>query len=150
MLKGTLIGYPIVGVRVVLEDGASHAVDSSELAFRTACIYAFREAFANAKPTIREPIMEVEVNGPVEYQGVLISSLNRRKGLVSRSEAVEDYVYIQGKVPLSNMFGFSTDLRSATQGKGEFTMEYKKHEAVPASVQEELVEQYRKNKKIGA
>ncbi|KAI9097019.1 P-loop containing nucleoside triphosphate hydrolase protein [Phlyctochytrium arcticum] len=142
--KGSLIGHPITGVRFVLEDGMAHAVDSSELAFKLAGIYAFREAFAQAQPTILEPIMDVSLTAPVEYQGACIGLLNKRKGTIGDSEVVDDYVEVHADVPLNDMFGFSTDLRSCTQGKGEFSMEYKSHQSVPTFVQTQLIEEYKK------
>ncbi|PIA15135.1 elongation factor G, mitochondrial [Coemansia reversa NRRL 1564] len=142
MQQGFMIGHPIVGVRMVLEDGAAHDVDSSELAFRMATFYAFREAFRASKPRILEPVMTVDVSSPVEFQGNVLGSLNRRKGLIVNTETQEDYCAITAEVPLNNMFGYSTELRSGTQGKGEFTMEYKRHLAVPMEVQEQLILDY--------
>jgi elongation factor G len=118
MLKGAQIGHPVQGVRVVLTDGAAHAVDSNEMAFRLAAGYAFRQAFLEARPNILEPIMKVEVALPTEYQGTAIALLNKRKGQMTGSEAQDLQVTIHADVPLSQMFGFSTELRSATQGKG--------------------------------
>ena len=117
--KGAQIGHPVQGVRVVLTDGAAHAVDSNEMAFRLAAGYAFRQAFLEARPNILEPIMKVEVVVPHEFQGTAIALLNKRKGQMTGSEAQDLQVVILADVPLSQMFGFSTELRSATQGKGE-------------------------------
>ncbi|TPX71189.1 hypothetical protein SpCBS45565_g01315 [Spizellomyces sp. 'palustris'] len=142
--KGSLIGHPVTGVRFVLEDGLAHAVDSSELAFKLASIYAFREAFMKAGPAILEPIMDVSLTAPVEYQGTCIGLLNKRKGTIGDSEVQEDYVEVKADVPLNEMFGFSTDLRSCTQGKGEFSMEYKTHASVMPFVQQQLMEDYKK------
>ncbi|KAI8927075.1 P-loop containing nucleoside triphosphate hydrolase protein [Entophlyctis helioformis] len=141
--KGYLIGHPINGVRMILEDGAAHSVDSSELAFRIAAINAFREAFFKAKPIVLQPIMEVSVTSPAEYQGPCIALLNRRKGTILNSEVRDDYLEVQAEVPLNDMFGFSTDLRSITQGKGEFAMVYKKHEPVLPHMQETLVREFK-------
>ncbi|KAI8850586.1 putative MEF1-translation elongation factor G, mitochondrial [Chytridium lagenaria] len=142
--KGSLIGALVANTRFVIEDGMSHAVDSSELAFKLAGLYAFREAYAKAGPQILEPIMEVAVTAPTEYQGPVIALLNKRKGTIADSEVRDDYVEINGEVPLNEMFGFSTDLRSISQGKGEFSMQYKRHEAVPMHVQNVLMDEYKK------
>jgi len=113
--KGTLIGHPITGVRYVLEDGAAHAVDSNELAFRLAGLYALRDAYHAAGPQILEPVMSVTVTAPAEYQGIIVAALNKRKGVIHDTEAADGYVSVTGDVSLNAMFGFSTDLRSATQ-----------------------------------
>ena len=141
--KGSLIGFPVVGVRAVINDGASHAVDSSEQAFKTAAIMAFREGYEAAKPTILEPIMKVEVQAPEEFQGSVIGQLNQRRGTIVSTENAEGYVTAVAEVPLNSMFGYSTDLRSATQGKGEFTMEFAKYAPVPRNEQEEMMKAYR-------
>lgn len=142
--KGPLIGHPVNGVRMILEDGASHAVDSSELAFRIAAKNAFNDAFAKARPVILEPIMNVAITAPIEFQGSVIGGLNKRKGTIVDTEIQEDYFNVTADVPLNDMFGYSTELRSATQGKGEFSMEYKDHQAVPHNVQENLIQEYKK------
>ncbi len=142
--KGPLIGHPMTKVRMVLEDGLAHAVDSSELAFKIAAIYGVREAFLNARPIILEPIMDVAVTAPAEFQGPCIALLNKRKGMIGDTEVNEEYVEITSQVPLNEMFGFSTDLRSITQGKGEFSMTYKRHSPVMPFVQQQLIEEYKK------
>jgi elongation factor G len=144
--KGPLIGFPIVGVKCVVNDGASHAVDSSEIAFRTAALMGFREAYANAKPTILEPIMRVEVQFPEEFQGAVMGQLNQRRGTIISSEKQEGFVQAMAEVPLNDMFGYSTDLRSATQGKGEFTMEFQKYAEVPKQQREVMMTEYRNKK----
>ncbi|HOV65180.1 MAG TPA: EF-Tu/IF-2/RF-3 family GTPase, partial [Spirochaetia bacterium] len=121
--KGTLIGFPIVGVRVVINDGQSHPVDSSDIAFQMAAIGAFREAYNAAKPQILEPIMKVSVEGPTEFQGNIFASLNQRRGIIVSSVEDNNFCRVEAEVPLSEMFGYSTTLRSLTQGKAEFTME---------------------------
>jgi elongation factor G len=141
--KGSLIGFPVVGVRIVVNDGASHAVDSSEQAFKTASIMAFREGYAAAKAVILEPIMKVEVQAPEEFQGSVMGQLNQRRGVIVASENTEGYVIATAEVPLNEMFGYSTDLRSGTQGKGEFTMEFLKYSPVPKQEQEALMAQYK-------
>jgi elongation factor G len=140
--KGPQIGHPVVGVRCVLTDGQTHVVDSSEMAFRMAAMGAFRQAFAAARPSILEPVMNVEVSVPHEHQGVGIALLNKRKGQMTGSESQDLSVVIQADVPLSQMFGFSTDIRSATQGKGEFAMEYKEHAPVAGDVKKALMAKF--------
>ncbi|KAI9207573.1 P-loop containing nucleoside triphosphate hydrolase protein [Polychytrium aggregatum] len=142
--KGNLIGHPITKCRFVLEDGLAHVVDSSEIAFRLAAIGAFRDTYSKCNPIILEPIMEVSVTGPAEYQGAIIGLLNKRKGTIEDSEVRDEYIEIQARVPLNDMFGFSTDLRSITQGKGEYSMEYKEHAPVTMDVQKKLVDEYQR------
>jgi len=142
--KGWLIGHPVQRLRVVINDGQAHSVDSSELAFKTAMVQAIRQAFVKADPCVLEPVMAVEVEVPNEFQGTAIAEVNRRRGLINSSDADELQTVIRCDVPLQNMFGFSTDLRSSTQGKGEFTMEYKAHDFVTRDVQEKLMADYQK------
>jgi elongation factor G len=139
--KGSLIGFPIVNIRCVINDGQSHPVDSSDIAFQSAAIGAFREAYNKAKPCILEPIMKVTVEGPTEFQGNIFASINQRRGIISSS--VEDGLFsrVEAEVPLSEMFGYSTALRSLTQGKAEFTMEFEKYTKVPQSVSEALIKE---------
>ncbi|KIY73877.1 elongation factor G, mitochondrial [Cylindrobasidium torrendii FP15055 ss-10] len=144
MEKGTLSGNPINGVRMVLEDGSYHAVDSSELAFRTAAIGAFREIYHSAKPIVLEPIMKVEVVAPAEFQSAVIGSLNTRRGTIADSEVHDGELTVVADVPLNDMFGYSNQLRGCTQGKGEFSMEYKVHAPTIAPVQKQLEEEYKK------
>ena len=141
--KGALIGFPVVGVRCTITDGLHHPVDSSEQAFRTAALMGFREAYMGAKPTILEPIMKVEVQAPEEFQGTVMGQINQRRGVIIGSENAEGYVIATAEVPLNEMFGYSTDLRSGTQGKGEFTMEFLKYAAVPKQEQEVLMAEYK-------
>jgi elongation factor G len=140
--KGTMIGFPIVGIRCAVNDGASHAVDSSEMAFKTAAIMGFREAYANAKPTILEPIMKVEIDAPTEFQGSVVGQVNQRRGVILETVG-GDSVTVTCEVPLNAMFGYSTDLRSATQGKGTFTMEFARYAVMPKQEQEEMTKKYR-------
>lgn len=196
--KGALTGHPIVGVRVVLTDGAAHAVDSNELAFRLAAQGAFKQSFSQGRPTVLEPMMKVEVEAPLEYQvrrplhatcaaglcrpsghalllptlsagahrarraltrrnaprrapllrcaaqGTIVGQLNQRKGNVANVDSREASVVIEAEVPLDNMFGYSTDLRSATQGKGEFSMEYARHAPTSKEKQEAMIAEYQK------
>jgi elongation factor G len=141
--KGPLIGFPIVGVKVVLDDGNSHPVDSSEIAFKTAALMGFREAYNRAKPTILEPIMLVEVQFPEEFHGTVMGQLNQRRGTIISSEKQEGFVQAMAEVPLNDMFGYSTDLRSATQGKGEFSMEFKRYAEVPKQGRETMMAEYK-------
>jgi elongation factor G len=140
--KGTLIGFPVVGIRCLVNDGASHAVDSSEMAFKTAALMGFREAYAKSAPTILEPIMKVEIDAPVEFQGAVTGLVNQRRGIILETVG-GDSVSITCEVPLNAMFGYSTDLRSSTQGKGTFTMEFARYAVVPKQEQEEMTKKYR-------
>ncbi|MBD3850793.1 MAG: elongation factor G [Acidobacteria bacterium] len=140
--KGSLIGFPIVGVRAVLTDGNSHAVDSSDMAFKTAVRAAFRETYKKAKPRILEPVMKVSVEGPTEFQGVIYKTLMQRRGNVLGSTEDGGFARVDAEVPLAEMFGYSTDLRSVTEGKAEFTMEFAKYAPAPSDVTEELLKKY--------
>jgi elongation factor G len=144
--KGPLIGFPIVGVKVTLDDGQSHPVDSSEIAFKTAALMGFREAYQRAKPTILEPIMLVEVQFPEEFQGTVMGQLNQRRGTIVSTEKLEGFVQAMAEVPLNDMFGYSTDLRSATQGKGEFSMEFKRYAEVPKQAREVMMAEFKAKK----
>ena len=144
--EGSLIGFPVTGVRVVVNDGASHAVDSSEQAFKTAAIMAFREGYERAKAIVLEPIMKVEVSAPSEFQGSVMGLINQRRGVIIGSENNEGYLTGTADVPLAEMFGFSTVLRSATQGKGEFSMEFAKYAQMPRGAQDELMASFREKK----
>ncbi len=141
--KGSLIGFPVVGVRCVVNDGQYHDVDSSEQAFKTAAIMAFREGYESAKPVVMEPVMKVEVQGPSEFQGAIVGQVNQRRGMIVETSTVENNVVVVAEVPLNTMFGYSTDLRSATQGKAEFSMEFAKYAPVPRGEQEALMKAYR-------
>jgi len=141
--KGQLIGSPIIGVRVVLTDGQFHPVDSSDIAFQMAAQGAFKQAYKKAKPQILEPIMRVVVETPSEFSGNVFGSLNQRRGIIISS--IEDGLYsrIEAEVPLSEMFGYSTVLRSMTQGKAEFTMEFLKYGRLPNFLADQLMEEHR-------
>ena len=141
--KGSLIGFPIVGVRAVLSDGAFHAVDSSDMAFQTASRAAFRETYKKAKPQILEPVMKVSVEGPTEFQGAIYKTLMQRRGNVLGSTEDAGFARVDAEVPLASMFGYSTDLRSVTEGKAEFTMEFAKYSPAPGDVTEELLKKYK-------
>ncbi|KAM3357521.1 elongation factor G-2, mitochondrial [Capsicum galapagoense] len=144
--SGSLIGHPVENMRIVLTDGASHNVDSSELAFKLASIYAFRQCYTAAKPIILEPVMLVEIKVPTEFQGTVTGDINKRKGVIIGNDQEGDDSVITADVPLNMMFGYSTSLRSMTQGKGEFTMEYKEHAPVSSDVQTQLVNTYKASK----
>ncbi|MGZ3653394.1 MAG: elongation factor G [Bdellovibrionota bacterium] len=144
--KGMLIGAPVVGVRMKIQDGAYHDVDSSDIAFRIAAMAAVREVYMAAKPTILEPIMKLEVQAPEEFQGSVMGQVNQRRGVIQGTSNMEGYVTIEALVPLVEMFGYSTDLRSATQGKGEFTMEFSVYQSVPRNVQDEMVKKYQEKR----
>ncbi len=143
MVKGRLLGFPVVNVRVEIHDGASHAVDSSEMAFQEAARGAWREAYDRAKPKILEPIMRVVVEAPSEHNGNVMTTLMQRRGMVIGSQEDDLSVKIEADVPLSEMFGYSTTLRSGTQGKAEFSMEFEKYAQVPAAIAEELIAKHR-------
>jgi len=146
--EGPLVGCEVEGVKVVLQDGASHAVDSSDMAFRTCMANAVRDTMRKASPSVLEPVMTVEIESPSEFQGDVIAGLNRRMGMIQNSGMNDDGsgIKVTAEVPLANMFGYSTELRSLTQGKGEFTMEYLKHIQVPRNTQEELMKKYQEEK----
>ena len=141
--RGSLIGFPVVGVRCTINDGASHAVDSSEMAFKTASLMAFREGFERAKPVILEPIMKVETEVPQEFQGAVVGQINQRRGMILDTTSDQGVFIVVAEVPLNNMFGYATDLRSATQGKGTFTMEFAKYAPLPRGEQEEMIRKRR-------
>jgi elongation factor G len=144
--KGSLLGAPIVGVRAVVDDGASHSVDSSDLAFQQAAIGAFRDAYERCRPEILEPIMRLGVEGPTEYQGNVFSSINQRRGMIVSSSEDATFCRIEADVPLAEMFGYSTVLRSLTQGKAEYTMEFARYARVPTGIATKLKEDYRARK----
>ena len=147
MKKGTLIGAPVTGIRIVINDGAHHPVDSSDMAFQQAAIGAFRQAYEKAKPVILEPIMKVVVETPSEYQGQVLATLNQRRGMIVGTTDDGLYTVVEAEVPLAEMFGYSTALRSATQGKAQFTMEFAKYRPVPQNVAEELKRKYQEELK---
>jgi elongation factor G len=146
LAKGSLAGAPITGVRVAINDGSSHAVDSSDVAFQLAAVGAFKEGYQKAKPVILEPIMKVAVEGPSEFQGAVMGSLNQRRGMIIGTIEEANYTSVEAEVPLSEMFGYSTVLRSLTQGKAEFTMEFATYKQVPKSVSEEIIKKFQEEK----
>ena len=147
--KGSLIGAPVVGVRCTINDGQYHPVVSSDIAFQTAAIGAFREGYSKAKPVILEPIMKVQLAGPAEFQGNMFGLINQRRGVIIDSSDEAGNSTVNAEVPLSEMFGFSTILRSSTQGKAEFTMEFEKYGKVPNAVADELIKAYAEKRKAG-
>ena len=146
MVKGVLIEAAVTGVEMEINDGQSHAVDSSDMAFQIAARGAFKEAMQKAGPVIMEPIMKVQLEGPEEFQGGMQTTLIRRRGTIVGSESHHGNTVIDAHVPLSEMFGYSTELRSATQGKAEFTMEFAHYDKVPSQVQEDLIKKHQESK----
>ena len=138
--KGPKLEFPVTGIKIVLEDGASHAVDSSDKAFQAAARGAFLEGYAKAGSVIHEPIMKVVVETPTEFQGAVMKLLSQRRGMIVGSQDEGLQCVIEAEVPLADMFGYSTVLRSSTQGKAQFTMEFLSYRQVPQSIAEELVE----------
>jgi len=148
--RGSLISFPVVNIRCVINDGQSPSVDSSDITFKSAAIGAFREAYMKAKPCILEPIMKVTVEGPTEFQGNIFASINQRRGIIFSSTEEGAFSRIEAEVPLSEMFGYSTVLRSLTQGKAEFTMEFDKYGKVPQSISEQLIKEAEDKRKRDA
>ncbi|AKT38077.1 elongation factor G [Chondromyces crocatus] len=143
LTKGALIGAPVTGVAVTVNDGAAHAVDSSDIAFQEAARGAWRESYAKAAPHILEPLMKVAAEGPSEFQGGIVGILMQRRGIIIGSTEADGFCRVEADVPLAEMFGFSTILRSATQGKAEFSMEFARYAPVPVQIGEELIKKYR-------
>jgi elongation factor G len=143
LAKGMVIGAPVTGVSVTLDDGGSHAVDSSDIAFQEAARGAWRESYPKAHPQILEPVMKVAVEGPSEFHGSVVGILMQRRGIVIGTTEGDGFSRVDAEVPLAEMFGFSTVLRSATQGKAEFTMEFSRYLPTPTAISEELIKKYR-------
>jgi elongation factor G len=146
LAKGPQIGQPVTGVRVTINDGNSHAVDSSDMAFQQAAMGAWRDAFGRARPVILEPVMRVECEGPAEFTGAMVSTLSSRRGMIVGSTEEEGFARVEAEVPLSEMFGYSTTLRSATQGKAEFSMEFARYSKAPDAIARELMEKHEAEK----
>jgi elongation factor G len=138
MEKGPMMKFPVTGVNIVINDGASHAVDSSDKAFTAASQGAFRSAYMKAKPVINEPVMKVVVEMPTEFQGTVMGLLNQRRGIIVGAQEDGKMTVVEAKVPLAEMFGFSTFLRSSTQGQAQFTMEFSSYRKVPEALLEQI------------
>ncbi len=147
LVKGPRMEFPVTGIRVVVNDGASHAVDSSEMAFQAAARGAFLQAYQKAKPVIQEPVMKVVVETPAEFQGAVMGSLNQRRGMIVGAQDEGALCVIESQVPLAEMFGYSTVLRSLTQGQAQFTMEFLAYRQVPQAIAEELARKKAETKK---
>lgn len=145
--KGPLTGHKVLGVHMLVNDGGIHVVDSSELAFRSAIQGAFRESFSKATPIILEPVMDVSLTAPVEFQGNIIGLLNKRMATINNTDIGSDEFTISAECSLNSMFGFASQLRAATQGKGEFSLEFKNYAPAPPQLQRELIEAYAKKQK---
>ncbi|NLN07924.1 MAG: elongation factor G [Firmicutes bacterium] len=143
MNTGVLAGYPVIDVKVAVVDGSYHEVDSSEIAFKIAASMAFKSCLLQAKPVLLEPMMQVEVTTPEEYMGDVINDLNSRRGRIEGMEARPGVQLVRAKVPLAEMFGYATDLRSKTQGRGTYAMEFSHYEEVPKGLATEIVERQR-------
>ncbi len=139
MKNGILAGFPVVDVKVSLYDGSYHEVDSNEMAFKIAGSMGFREGASQATPVLLEPIMKVEIVTPEEYMGTVNGDLNRRRGILQGTEESPSGKVIKAEVPLKEMFGYATDLRSATQGRAVYTMEFEKYNEVPANIAESII-----------
>jgi len=146
MAKGPKLEFPVTGIAVTLVDGGFHAVDSSEMAFQAAARGAFKQAYEKAKPVIQEPIMKVEIESPNEFQGPCMGLINQRRGIILGAQDEGTMCRIEAQVPLAEMFGFSTVLRSSTQGKAQYTMEFSAYKTVPNSVSEEIEKKVREEK----
>ncbi len=136
---GVLAGYPVVDVKATLFDGSYHDVDSNENAFKMAAIFAFKDGMRAANPVLLEPIMAVEVETPPDFMGNVVGDLSSRRGIIQGMEDVIGVKVIKAEVPLGEMFGYSTSLRSATQGRATYTMEFKHYAEAPKSVAEAVI-----------
>ncbi|XP_065356924.1 elongation factor G, mitochondrial [Calliphora vicina] len=147
--KGMLSGHKLSGIRFRLQDGGHHIVDSSELSFMLAAHGAIKEVFQNGSWQILEPIMMVEVTAPEEFQGAVMGQLSKRHGIITGTDGTEGWFTVYAEVPLNDMFGYAGELRSSTQGKGEFTMEYSRYSPCLPEVQEQIVRQYQESLNVG-
>ncbi len=150
LAKGPKLEFPVTGIKVVINDGASHAVDSSDMAFQAAARGAFREGYNRAKPVVQEPIMKVVVETPTEFQGAVMGLLNQRRGMIVGAQDEGPMTVVEAQIPLAEMFGFSTVLRSSTQGKAQFSMEFDHYKIVPQSIAEKIAEDVAARKKSAA
>jgi elongation factor G len=142
MANGVIAGFPVVDVRVALYDGSYHDVDSSEMAFKIAASMGFRDGIAKARPVLLEPIMKVEVVTPEDFMGDVMGDLNSRRGMIHGMEDVPSGKIVRAEVPLAQMFGYSTDLRSATQGRATYSMEFARYAEVPASIADAIAKRH--------
>ena len=145
--KGDLIGAKVVNIRCGINDGSSHQVDSSDIAFQLAAIGGFREGYHKAKPVALEPIMKVGIEGPAEFHGSMVGTIMQRRGIIIGSHEADGFSQLEAEVPLAEMFGYSMTLRSATQGKAEFSMEFARYAVAPTQITEELVKKYQAEKR---
>jgi elongation factor G len=150
LAKGPIAKYPVVGLAVYLEDGSYHEVDSSDLAFQICAQTAMREAFPRTRPVLLEPVMKIEIECPSQFQGSVVGNLTARRGIVMATEAQGADTRIEGEVPLAETFGYSTDLRSMTQGQGTFTLEFARYKRLPKSLEEEVIAERKKAAMAGA
>jgi elongation factor G len=148
MVKGPYAGYPVVDMKVTVFDGSSHDVDSSEFAFIEAARVCFRNLFMKAQPELLEPVMSVEVITPEDYMGAVTGSICSRRGRIESMDDLHGQKVVRGMVPLSEMFGYSNDLRTMTSGRGAFTMHFERYEAVPFSLAEEIIKKRHEQNKI--
>jgi elongation factor G len=148
MRRGPVAGYEIVGCKMCLDDGSSHAVDSSEMAFRIAARDAFIEAFRKSRPCLQEPIMTVEVEMPLEFQGPIVGDLNSRRGMIMETQARDNYTVVRAEVPLANMFGYATVVRGLSKGMATFSMEMARYAQVPTKLAEEIINKRRQEQQI--
>ncbi len=150
LAKGPIARYPVVGLAVYVEDGSYHEVDSSDLAFQVCAQTAMREAFPRTRPVLLEPLMKIEIECPSQFQGSVVGNLTSRRGIVLSTEAHGVETRIEGEVPLAETFGYSTDLRSMTQGQGTFSMEFARYKRLPRNLEEEVIAERKKAAMAGA
>jgi elongation factor G len=141
--KGPIAGFPIVHLKAIVNDGSYHEVDSSDMAFRTVAQTTVREIFPKMKPALLEPVMKIEIEAPSEFQGNVVGDFTSRRGIITVTETLGPATRIQGEIPLAETFGYSTNLRSLTQGQGTFSMEFSRYKKLPASLQEEVIKERR-------
>ncbi len=146
ILQGPVAGYPVVGLHVTLDDGSYHDVDSSDMAFQTCARTTMRETFPKTKPVLLEPVMKIEIECPGQFQGTVVGNLTARRGIVTTTGMLGPIARIEGEIPLAETFGYSTDLRSMTQGQGTFTMEFARYKRLPSSLAEEVIAARKKSR----
>lgn len=145
--KGPLLGHRVLGTQMIINDGATHAVDSSEMAFKNATQQAFRKAFIQGAPQVLEPLMKTTITAPNEFQGSVVGLLNKRNAVINDTEIGPEDFTVYADCSLNSMFGFSSQLRASTQGKGEFSMEFSHYSPAPMQLQKELIAKYEKEQK---